>query len=165
MVQHMIANTVASPVVRRVMVATDRSATANNAVGWAATLAAAHQADLMLLQVLPETSENGVTRESAEADLKQYATAIAGSRGQARVVVASDLAQAIIDAAEAEKADVLVVGNVGMSGRKQFLLSNIPNRISHHARCSVVISARSSRLGRTCYLPCSSTSWQRSKNA
>jgi predicted unusual protein kinase regulating ubiquinone biosynthesis (AarF/ABC1/UbiB family)/nucleotide-binding universal stress UspA family protein len=121
------------------MVATDRSKTANNAVGWATTLAAAHQADLILLQVLPDSPANGVTPESAEAELKQDATAIAGSRGQARVVVAADLAQAIIDAAEAEKADVLVVGNVGMSGRKQFLLSNIPNRISHNARCSVVI--------------------------
>jgi predicted unusual protein kinase regulating ubiquinone biosynthesis (AarF/ABC1/UbiB family) len=34
---------------------------------------------------------------------------------------------------------VLVVGNVGMAGRKQFLLGNIPNRISHNARCTVVI--------------------------
>lgn len=32
-----------------------------------------------------------------------------------------------------------MVGNVGMSGRKQFLLGNVPNRISHNARCTVVI--------------------------
>src|SRR5262249_54796272 len=35
--------------------------------------------------------------------------------------------------------DAVVVGNLGMSGRKQFLLSNIPNRISHNARCTVII--------------------------
>ena len=46
---------------------------------------------------------------------------------------------AIVRAAEQEAIDVLVVGNVGMSGRKQFLLGNIPNRISHNARCIVVI--------------------------
>src|SRR5881397_1294914 len=38
-----------------------------------------------------------------------------------------------------EQADVLVVGNAGMGGRKEFLLGNIPNRISHTARCTVVI--------------------------
>ena len=34
---------------------------------------------------------------------------------------------------------MLVVGNAGMGGRKEFLLGNIPNRISHAARCTVVI--------------------------
>jgi ubiquinone biosynthesis protein len=34
---------------------------------------------------------------------------------------------------------VVVVGNLGMGGRKQFLLGNVPNRISHNARCTVVI--------------------------
>ena len=38
-----------------------------------------------------------------------------------------------------EKADVLVVGNVGMSGRREFLLGNVPNRVSHNAPCTVVI--------------------------
>jgi nucleotide-binding universal stress UspA family protein len=32
-----------------------------------------------------------------------------------------------------------VVGSVGMSGRKEFLLDNIPNRVSHLARCTVVV--------------------------
>ena len=35
--------------------------------------------------------------------------------------------------------DVLVVGNAGMAGRKEFLLGNVPNRISHNARCTVII--------------------------
>jgi len=34
---------------------------------------------------------------------------------------------------------VVVVGNVGMSGRKEFLLANIPNKVSHNAQCTVVI--------------------------
>jgi len=35
--------------------------------------------------------------------------------------------------------DVLVVGSVGMQGRKEFLLGNVPNRVSHNAPCTVVI--------------------------
>jgi predicted unusual protein kinase regulating ubiquinone biosynthesis (AarF/ABC1/UbiB family) len=51
----------------------------------------------------------------------------------------ADPALAIVRAAEQETVDVLVVGNVGMTGRKEFLLGNVPNRISHNARCNVII--------------------------
>ena len=44
-----------------------------------------------------------------------------------------------MDAAEAEDADVVVVGNVGMSGRKEFLLGNVPNRVSHNSDRTVII--------------------------
>ena len=57
-----------------------------------------------------------------------------------------DPAQAIVDAAEAEDADVVVVGNVGMSGRKEFLLGNVPNRVSHNSDRTVIIVNTRQRL-------------------
>jgi nucleotide-binding universal stress UspA family protein len=39
-----------------------------------------------------------------------------------------------------------VVGNVGMSGRKEFLLGNVPNRVSHNTRRTVVIVNTSAAL-------------------
>ena len=45
------------------------------------------------------------------------------------MVVDDDPAMAIVQAAEEAGVDVLVVGNAGMSGRKEFLLGNVPNRI------------------------------------
>ena len=67
------------------------------------------------------------------------------------MVVDDDPSAAIVDAADEERADVVVVGNVGMSGRKEFLLGNVPNRVSHNARCTVVIvniDRRAERGGR-----------------
>jgi len=64
---------------------------------------------------------------------------VAGERGRALVVMDADPASAIVRAAEQEAVDVLVVGNSGMAGRKEFLLGNVPNRISHNARCTVII--------------------------
>jgi predicted unusual protein kinase regulating ubiquinone biosynthesis (AarF/ABC1/UbiB family) len=64
---------------------------------------------------------------------------LAGERGRSRVMVDDDPAMAIVRVAEDEAADVLVVGNAGMAGRKEFLLANVPNRISHNARCTVII--------------------------
>jgi ubiquinone biosynthesis protein len=128
------------PSVGRVMVATDRSETADRAVRWAANVAAAYEAELLLFQVLPaEDAMREVALGPAGEELRRFAEELAGARGRARVTVGDDPAQAILDAIEEERADVVVVGNMGMSGRKQFLLGNVPNRISHNARCTVII--------------------------
>src|SRR4051795_9984241 len=50
-----------------------------------------------------------------------------------------DPADAILDVAEEQKADLIIVGNKGMSGAKRFLLGSVPNKVSHHAPCSVMI--------------------------
>ena len=128
------------PSVDRVMVATDRSETADRAVRWAANVAAIYGAELLLLQVLP--AGDGVPEVAlslADKELRRFAEELAGGRGRARVVAGDDPAQEILDAVDEEGVDVVVVGNMGMSGRKRFLLGNIPNRISHNARCTVII--------------------------
>jgi ubiquinone biosynthesis protein len=133
--------------VGRVMVGTDRSETADRAVRWAAALANRYEAELLVVQVIlaqnPPGTEYGqaeATRESAAAaELAQFAQELAGPRGHARVVIDDDPARAILRAAEENEVDTLVVGNAGMTGRKEFLLGNVPNRISHNARCNVII--------------------------
>src|ERR671925_442344 len=50
-----------------------------------------------------------------------------------------DPADAILDVAEEQRADLIVVGNKGMTGAKRFLLGSVPNKVSHHAPCSVLI--------------------------
>jgi ubiquinone biosynthesis protein len=121
------------PSVGRILVATDRSQTADYAVAWAAEMSERYDAELILLQVVI-----GGGSASIE-ELQQFAGEVAGERGRARVVSGDDPADAICDAAEEEDVDVVVVGNVGMSGRKEFLLGNVPNRVSHNTRRTVVI--------------------------
>jgi nucleotide-binding universal stress UspA family protein len=50
-----------------------------------------------------------------------------------------DPADAILDVAEEINADLIVVGNKGMTGARRFLLGSVPNKVSHHAPCSVII--------------------------
>jgi nucleotide-binding universal stress UspA family protein/pimeloyl-ACP methyl ester carboxylesterase len=129
------------------MVGTDRSETAERAVRWAAAFADAYSAELHVVQVViplhPADTQHGtaeVTRARAAAEeLQSYATNMAGDRGHAHVVIDDDPALAIVHATEEHAIDVLVVGNAGMAGRKEFLLGNVPNRISHNARCTVII--------------------------
>jgi nucleotide-binding universal stress UspA family protein len=136
------------------MAATDRSESAGHAVAFAAEMAERYGAELVLLQVVVPENPPGTEAGQAEAtraayaaeDLKRYAEELAGPRGKARVVVAEDPSAAIVEASAAEDADVLVVGNVGMRGRREFLLGNVPNRVSHNARCTVVIVNTAERL-------------------
>ncbi|MDP9341607.1 MAG: AarF/UbiB family protein [Actinomycetota bacterium] len=134
--------------VNRILVATDQSTTATRAVEWAANMADRYQAELLVLQVIvpdtgggaeePRPVEPQVTAQAGRS-LEELAARLAGARGRARVAVDPDPARAIADVAAQEHVDVVVVGNVGMSGRKKFLLGNVPNRVSHMARCSVII--------------------------
>ena len=113
--------------IERILVGTDRSETATRAVKWALDMARRYEAELIVLQAGGETAE-------LERYVQDHAP---GARW--RVDTEDDPAASIIAAAEAEDVDVIVVGNVGMSGRREFLLGNIPNRVSHNARCTVII--------------------------
>jgi ubiquinone biosynthesis protein len=119
--------------VARVLVATDRSETAHRAVEWAAEMAERYDAELVVLRVALDGDV-----EELERDLAEYAEGF-GERARPLVREGDDPARTIVDAASDEDVDVLVVGSVGMQGRKQFLLGNVPNRVSHNAPCTVVI--------------------------
>ncbi len=129
------------------MVGTDRSETATRAVEWAASFAERFGADLHVVQVIVPEHQAGTEHGAAEAtrahsaadELQVYTTQLAGERGHAHVVIDDDPAMAIIRSSEDQAVDVLIVGNAGMAGRKEFLLGNVPNRISHNARCTVII--------------------------
>ena len=129
--------------VERILVATNRSPTAAQALTWAAQLAERFAAELLVLQVLPphdsEAGSDPAAIAKATQELEHEILPVAGSRARCRVVTHADPAIAIVDVAEAEDVDLVVVGSVGMRDRTEFLLRNVPNRVSHAARCSVMI--------------------------
>jgi ubiquinone biosynthesis protein len=122
--------------VELVLVATDRSETAERAVRFAADMAGRYEAELLVVRVL--VGDEG-SRAEAARELAEHVKGLAGERKRWAVVSAQDPADAIVETARKERADVLVVGSVGMSGRREFLLRNVPNRVSHNAPCTVVI--------------------------
>jgi nucleotide-binding universal stress UspA family protein len=140
----------------RIVVGTDGSDTAAAAVGQAIDLAKLTGAELSIVSAYSPVSGRRVQEEklSAPADV-QYEigpredvnmvldAAAAQARGQGIEVqthpVEADPADAIIDVAEQTNADLIVVGNKGMTGTRRFLLGSVPNNVSHHAPCSVII--------------------------
>ena len=61
------------------------------------------------------------------------------SRTSRTRVAPGDPAAALIDVAEDTLADLIVVGSKGMTGASRFVLGSVPNKVSHHAPCDVII--------------------------
>jgi nucleotide-binding universal stress UspA family protein len=79
-------------------------------------------------------------REDVSSTLDQAAEAIKKQGVEVETYAREgDPADAILDVAEEQDADLIVVGNKGMTGAKRFLLGSVPNKVSHHAPCSVMI--------------------------
>ncbi len=55
--------------------------------------------------------------------------------------VREDPADALIGVADKVGATMIVVGSKGMHGARRLALGNVPNKVSHHARCNVLIVA------------------------
>jgi nucleotide-binding universal stress UspA family protein len=53
-----------------------------------------------------------------------------------------DPAEVIIEVANEQQADLIVVGSRGLTGIKRFRLGSVSNKVSHHAPCSVMIVRR-----------------------
>ena len=129
--------------IHRILVATDRSDTATRAMAWAAEMSGRYAAELLVLQVIaPEHlpgQDTGAAAEAAADQLAALTLQVCGERGRPLLVYDSDPAGAIVRTCEDEQVDLVVVGNVGMRDRTEFLLGSVPNQVSHNARCSVVI--------------------------
>ena len=74
--------------------------------------------------------------QSARADAEAGGVSAEAIETFARV---GDAADAILDVAEEQGCDLIVVGHKGMTGATRFLLGSVPNKVSHHAPCSVLI--------------------------
>jgi nucleotide-binding universal stress UspA family protein len=131
--------------VRKVLVGTDTSASADLAVGAAADLARACAAPLVVLYVKPELDSREVfapAGSASPADPSEYLEEV-GRRFEGLEVatrqVPGDPATTICSVAEDEGADVIVVGNRGLHGRRRWLIGSIPQVVLQHAPCSVMV--------------------------
>ena len=62
-----------------------------------------------------------------------------GARNVTARVCAGDIADEILDIAEAENADILVMGRRGLGRMREALLGSVSQKVLHHADCTVVI--------------------------
>ena len=133
-----------------IVVGTDGSESANAAVERAGELAAICGGTLHLVfgcgePAIASASVVGipvapVSTEDLEAEFESQAAAVRAKGVEVQIhVVRSSGPDAVLSAAENLEADLIVVGNRGMTGTRRFLLGSVPNAVSHHSPCSVLI--------------------------
>lgn len=141
---------------KTIVVGTDGSDTATQAVRQALDLAGAVHARVEVVSAyepvpaqrlrverrdVPDDLQWAVNPREDVEDTLRSAIALAEEAGVWVNTYArqGDAADAILDVAEERGADLIIIGNKGMTGAKRFLLGSVPNKVSHHAPCSVLI--------------------------
>jgi nucleotide-binding universal stress UspA family protein len=138
-----------------IVVGSDGSATAEVAVDRAGELAHALGASVHVVtayslassgawmagagMTVPSVVDDGGARQAAEEIVGRTSGRLR-QRGLevATHVCQGDPADVLITVADGEHAQMIVVGNRGMAGARR-VLGSVPNRVSHHARCGVLI--------------------------
>jgi nucleotide-binding universal stress UspA family protein len=83
-------------------------------------------------QPLPDSQVEGILSQTAAAVKVQGLSVTTHA-------VERDPADALIAVAEKVGASIIVVGSKGMHGARRLALGNVPNQVSHRARCHVLI--------------------------
>ncbi len=140
----------------KIVVGTDGSETAKEAVRQAAELAKISKSELNIVSAYEPISQAQLREESRDVpgDISNAVNPrevvnvtleqASGEAKNQKVKVQThpregDPADAILDVAEDINADLIIVANKGKTGAKRFLLGSVPNKVSHHAPCSVMI--------------------------
>ncbi len=140
----------------RIVVGTDGSETAAEAVRQAIDLAKLSKAELNIVSAYEPVSRRRIQGEQQGApedvqyeinpreDVNLVLESAAVNAKQSGVEVRTHPVEgnptdAILGVAEETDADLIVVGNKGMAGARRFILGSVPNNVSHHAPCSVII--------------------------
>jgi len=138
--------------VHSIVVGTDGSPSADVAVRRAAEIAKGIGSRLHLVTAYPDVPTYRETiRSSAKAesiDLREVAESVLAR--ESRVLEdegidvttharEGDPAEVIIDVAQEEGADLIVVGARGLSSLQRFLLGSVSSKLSHHAPTSVMV--------------------------
>ena len=136
-----------------IAVGTDGTDTADQAVNFAIDLAKRYDARLVVISAYRPVSESRLKSEQKDApediqwsinpteDVDAILSDVeekAKEAGLSVTTVAGDgePADVLVDHAEQQGADILVVGNKGMQRR---ILGSVPNSVAHKATCTVVV--------------------------
>jgi nucleotide-binding universal stress UspA family protein len=149
-------------VYRNIVVGTDGSPTAADAVRHAAALARLSGATLHVVNAyasmqvasalaMAGSGMSGVTIDSEGIEVEMRAKAeevldhaLPASLCEGVAVQRHSRpgapADVLVAVAEEQAADLIVVGSRGMTGTRRFLLGSVPNRVAHNAPCNVLIA-------------------------
>lgn len=142
-----------TPQVTRVLAPLDGSGFAEQVLPWVQAFAIVSNAEMILLAVpeVPEPALYGAMREAveelrerAELNSRRYIEGVAKQLQELGVnarpmVIGSRPATAILEVAEREHVDVIMLATHGRGGMERLVLGSVADRVVHHALCPVFL--------------------------
>lgn len=140
----------------KIVIPLDGSEYADKALNVAIELAGKYSASIVIVHVVPAASTLITGPEVSSApillnlsdELDESGRRIleeGAKRTQAAgipvttVMEHGNISESIIHIAEDEKADLIVIGERGLGAVARFFLGSVANKVSHHAKCPVLI--------------------------
>ena len=144
--------------IKKILVAFDGSKHAQETLDFALDLAEKCSADVTVLSVaqhattplgmigtpVPGEIIETYSKEVMDSTAKALAEAVEKAKEKTNVKIEPKLmegrpADTIIQVAEEEKFDLIVIGSRGLSGIKKFFLGSVSNEVVNHSKCPVLI--------------------------
>jgi nucleotide-binding universal stress UspA family protein len=132
----------ATGTMKKILVGTDTSSAADLAVEAAAELARVNDAELLILHVRGPGAERDAVDPKKSADPDRYLTTMTARFPDLRIrswAERGEAAERLVEVAQTERVDTIVVGNRGAQGSWWRVRDSVPNLVLRHAPCSVFI--------------------------
>jgi nucleotide-binding universal stress UspA family protein len=132
----------ATGTMKKILVGTDTSASADIAVEAAAELARVNEAELLILHVRGAGAERDAVDPKKSADPDRYLTTMTARFPDLKIrswAEQGEAAERLVEVAQSERVDTIVVGNRGAQGSWWRVRESVPNLVLRHAPCSVFI--------------------------
>jgi nucleotide-binding universal stress UspA family protein len=142
----------------RILVAYDGSKDAAKATQLAASLSTRFNADLIVVHVFSSPTialsaasgmpgpdygaMEGAAKEAAQKVLSRGLQLItnSGVRAKGELIEAPSVVEAVVNYAENQKVDLIVVGTRGMTGFRKLIIGSVSTGLISHAHCPVLVA-------------------------
>ena len=142
---------VSVPALNRIAHPTDLTRASDNALAWTMALAKNNDAELLLLHIVPPPTPvfeaESPLKSQAELELSLLLTKVKLKNLRVRGFVLSgtkSIDQQIVQAAELEKIDLIVMGTNGRTGLSRLFVGSVASRVIARAHCPVLVIPRES---------------------
>ena len=134
--------------ISKILVGVDGSEYSDKAFEYAVSMIQNHKQQLLIVHVIENLGNIGYSnfnqlKQDSQIILQKYRTNAERKGLKSSIKIIEDQgnspAEKILDIAETEKVDVIIVGTKGRKPLEQFLLGSTSYKVVHYSKCTVII--------------------------
>jgi nucleotide-binding universal stress UspA family protein len=134
--------------ISKILVGVDGSEYSDKAFEYAVSMIQNHKQQLLIVHIIENLGNIGYSnfnqlKQDSQIILQKYRTNAARKGLKSSIKIIEDQgnspAEKILDIAETEKVDIIIVGTKGRKPLEQFLLGSTSYKVVHYSKCTVIV--------------------------